>query len=203
MDEESGVARTPDKPSLVYQLAWIFYLVLAVGGALWIGWSDGKIDLEQFIALDRWWLDLAAGVLAAGMLLAAWQGALRYFASARGLEKQLTELLGALPLGEVLALALLSGFAEELFFRGAMQAAWGWLPATLLFTVLHTGPGPSYRVWTAFAGVAGLVLAGLMAWSGNLLAPIVAHVLVNGVNLARISRRPAAAAAKNPRGKAD
>jgi membrane protease YdiL (CAAX protease family) len=203
MDEESGVVRAPHKPSLVYQLAWIFYLLLAVGGALWIGWRGGTIALEQFIDLDRWWLNLAAGVSAAGVLLLAWEGARRLFAAARRLERQLAELLGPLPLPEVLALALLSGFAEELFFRGAMQAAWGWFPATLLFTALHSGPGPSYRVWTAFAGLAGLVLAGLMAWSGNLLAPVVAHALVNAVNLARISRRSVDVVVDTPRAKPD
>ena len=91
---------------------------------------------------------------------------------------------------EIVALALLSGFAEELFFRGAVQGAWGWLPATVLFTLLHTGPGSTYKAWTAFAGVAGLALAGLMLWRGNLLAPILAHVVVNAVNLNQLAGEP-------------
>ena len=106
--------------------------------------------------------------------------------------------MGPLERHEIVALALLSGFAEELFFRGAVQGAWGWLPATVMFTLLHTGPGSTYRAWTAFAGAAGLALAGLMLWRGNLLGPIVAHVLVNAVNLDQLlsesrrepSRRP-------------
>lgn len=91
---------------------------------------------------------------------------------------------------EIVALALLSGFAEELFFRGAVQGAWGWFPATVLFTLLHTGPGSTYKAWTAFAGVAGLALAGLMLWRGNLLAPILAHVVVNAVNLNQLAGEP-------------
>jgi len=91
---------------------------------------------------------------------------------------------------EIVALALLSGFAEELFFRGAVQGAWGWFPATVLFTLLHTGPGSTYKAWTAFAGVAGLALAGLMLWRGNLLAPILAHVVVNAVNLNQLVGEP-------------
>ena len=104
------------------------------------------------------------------------------------MEERLAELLGPIDLSEVVALALLSGFAEELFFRGAVQGSWGWLPATVLFALLHTGPGPAFRLWTLFAAVAGMVLAALMIWRGNLLAPVVAHGLLNGINLGRLVR---------------
>jgi len=56
------------------------------------------------------------------------------------------------------ALAVLSGFAEELFFRGAVQGAFGWLPATLAFAVLHSGPGKAFRLWILFAAIAGSFL---------------------------------------------
>lgn len=123
---------------------------------------------------------------AAGLLLALWEVGRRVFPTARELEQRLAELLGPIDLSEVVGLALLSGFAEELFFRGAVQGSWGWLPATVLFALLHTGPGPAFRLWTLFAAVAGMVLAGLMIWRGNLLAPVVAHGLLNGINLARL-----------------
>ena len=91
-------------------------------------------------------------------------------------------MLGPLDDGEIAALALLSGLAEELFFRGAMQGALGWPLATLTFAVLHTGPGRVYRVWTLFAAIAGLLLAGLVVWRGTLLPAIVAHILGKGIN---------------------
>ena len=37
--------------------------------------------------------------------------------------------------------------------------------------------------------VAGALLGGLMAWRGNLLGPVVGHVLVNAVNLRRLASR--------------
>lgn len=122
------------------------------------------------------------------MLLAVWEAGRRVFPSARQLEARLAELLGPIDPSEVVGLALLSGFAEELFFRGAVQGSWGWLAATALFALLHTGPGPVFRLWTLFAAIAGLVLAGLMIWRGNLLAPVVAHGLLNGINLARLAK---------------
>ncbi len=97
-------------------------------------------------------------------------------------------MLGPLEGAEIVALALLSGLAEEIFFRGAMQAALGWPIATLAFALLHTGPGRAYRAWTLYAALAGLVLAGLVVWRGTLLGAIVAHAVVNGVNLKLLSR---------------
>ena len=150
---------------------------------MWVGWREGAIEPALFVDSETWWLDALLGVSVGGLLVGIWRAMRHKLTSARELEKQLAELLGPMERNEIVALALLSGFAEELFFRGAVQGTWGWFPATVLFTLLHTGPGSAYRVWTAFAGVAGLALAGLMLWRGNLLAPILAHVVVNAVNL--------------------
>jgi len=180
--------------SWIYRIAWIFYLVLALAGTLWLGIQEGRIGIGLFVDPDSWWVDLGIGLAAGGLLVAVWLGARRVLPMAKKLEVELAELLGPLRTSEVVGLALLSGFAEELFFRGAVQGAWGWIPATVLFALLHAGPGVSYRIWTGFAAVAGLTLAGLMIWRGNLLAPVVTHVLVNGINLDRLARLPEALA---------
>ncbi len=163
---------------------------MAVVGILWVGIrEDGPIPLGLFLDLDGWWLDLLLGASSALLLLGLWWGAGHALPLARQLEDELAAVIGPLTIAEALALALLSGFAEELFFRGAVQGQWGWLPATILFAMLHTGPGKSFRVWTLFAVVAGGLFGGLMWWRGNLLAPVVGHVLVNGVNLRRLAGR--------------
>ena len=59
----------------------------------------------------------------------------------------------------------------------------------MLFGLLHSGPGKAFRLWTLFAVVAGALLGGLMVWRGNLLGPVVGHVLVNAVNLRRLAGR--------------
>ncbi len=175
----------------LYRIAWVFYLFLAIGGAIWVGARKGTIRLELFVDPAGWWLDLGLGAAAGGLLLALWQLGLRLLPSASSLEDKLGEMLRGIDTPEVIALALLSGFAEELFFRGAVQGAWGWPLATLLFALLHVGPGAAFRSWTVFAALAGLLFAGLMLWRGNLLAPVVAHALVNAINLGRLVRRPA------------
>jgi membrane protease YdiL (CAAX protease family) len=170
-------------------MAWTFYLVVALAGGLWIGIARrGPIPLSLFISPRGWWLDLGAGLAAGLALWAVWQLGRRSLPAARDLEGRLASLLGPITTSEAVALALLSGFAEELFFRGAVQAAVGWIPATLLFALLHTGPGRAFRLWTIFALVAGLLLGALMLWRGNLLAPVTAHALVNGINLRELGR---------------
>jgi membrane protease YdiL (CAAX protease family) len=185
----AGVAESTGS-SWVYRLAWLFYLALALAATAWLGVRQGRIELSLFVNRLSWWKDLGIGVGIGMALVAAWRLAAQAFPAARTLETELAELLGPLKTSEIVALAALSGFSEELFFRGAVQGAWGWIPATLLFALLHTGPGWSYKMWTAFAALAGLVLAGLMIWRGNLLAPAAAHMVVNGVNLGRLSRIP-------------
>lgn len=183
------LSSTPQPPGRLYRFAWILYLAIALAAALWIGLREGVIPLSLFLSTEDWWVDLGAGLAAGALLLAFWWGAERVFPLARELGEKLGVILGPVSTADAIALALLSGFAEELFFRGAVQPAWGWAAATVLFAVLHSGPGPAFRFWTLFALVAGALLGGLMAWRGNLLGPIVGHVLVNAVNLRRLASR--------------
>lgn len=180
---DSTAARQAER---LYRLAWLFYLVLALAGSLWIGLRQGRIPLRLFVDPSRWWLDAAMGAAAGGALLACWEALRRLLPAARGLEDRLGELLGGLTAPQAIALAVMSGFSEELFFRGAVQGAVGWLAASLLFALLHSGPGRELRLWTLFALCAGLLFGALMLWRGNLLAPALAHFLVNAVNLYRL-----------------
>jgi membrane protease YdiL (CAAX protease family) len=189
----------------LYGLAWFFYLLLAVGAVVWIGLAQGGAgagDLPEgtiagglFFDPRRWWWDLALGAGCGLALLGMWELLVRRFAAARRFEALLRSMLGSLDASQAIGLALLSGFAEELFFRGAVQGSWGLWWATALFAVLHTGRDRGQWVWTGFAAVAGLAFGALVLWTGNLLAAVVAHVLVNAVNLSRLSRQPDPAAA--------
>lgn len=171
-----------------YRAAWIFYLVLAIGGVVWLGFARGDIELAAFFA-PSWPRDLLAGSAAALLLIGLWRMARRWLPAMALLEARIAAAIGRVDRMEVLVLALLSGFAEELFFRGAMLAAWGPWVSTALFAVVHGGRGAAFRYWILFALIAGGLFAALTLWTGNLLAAIWAHVLVNAVNLSRLARR--------------
>jgi membrane protease YdiL (CAAX protease family) len=178
----------------LYNLAWSFYLLLAATAVVWLGMRRGTLDVGLFFDPARWWIDLFLGAAAGLALVGLWWLVARRFTAARRFEDLVRELLGDLDAGQAVGLALLSGFAEELFFRGAVQDTWGFWIASALFAALHTGRDRGLWVWTAFALVAGLLFGGMVLLAGNLLPAIVAHVVVNAINLRRLARSGVAAA---------
>jgi membrane protease YdiL (CAAX protease family) len=174
-------------PSL-YRTAWGVYLVMAIGAVLWLGAGRGALPLDLFLVPASIGRDLLWGVGACLVLLVLWAGAAALLAGPRRLERLMAEMLGPLDGSEVVALALISGFAEEIFFRGAMQQSWGLWPTVGVFALLHTGPGRAFLWWTGFAAIAGALFGWLVIHRGTLLPAIVAHVLVNAINLQRLRR---------------
>lgn len=174
----------------VYALAWGFYLVIAVVGLVWLGVRNGRLELALFLDPRGWPVDAAVGFATGALLAASWHLGCRFWSRARALESRLAELLGPLRADEAVTLAVISGIAEEVLFRGAILQAWGWIAATLLFALVHFG-GRAYRLWTVWALVAGLLLAFLVLWRGNLLPVILAHAVVNTAGLLRLRRVPA------------
>ena len=75
---------------------------------------------------------------------------------------------------EIAAVSLAAGLGEELLFRGAVQAEFGVVAASVLFGVAHIG-GRSSLVFGLWVVVMGLGLGGLAHVTGGLLAPVVAH----------------------------
>ncbi len=190
---------TPDEapritPHRLYRIAWTVYLVLAIAGGVWMAIARGGLSLDQFVDPGRWAIELAWGAGTGLALIGLWELGRHTLGLARELERLLAEILSGLPAPDAVALALISAFAEELFFRGAVQGSLGIVVATVLFALLHTGPGRAFWLWTLFAAVAGLAFGLLVRELGTLLAPMTAHFLVNAVNLTRISR----AAEKGP-----
>ena len=84
---------------------------------------------------------------------------------------------------EVLALAVLSSVGEELFFRGAMQPTAGLWLTTTLFGLMHLPHRREFWPWTVSALVMGLIFGVLTEQTANLAGAIIAHFVINFLNL--------------------
>jgi len=90
---------------------------------------------------------------------------------------------------DLLVLAAVSGFCEEIFFRGVVQAqlgasnpAFGIAVTSLAFGFFHD-PSCKHISYCLVAFIYGLVLGTLYHVTGNLWLPIVAHIVHNFVSL--------------------
>jgi len=172
---------------LLITSAAVLYGLMFIGALLWSWLRTGLLIPEPVVGgrpLESFGLGLAvaAAVIASTGILMRRRSVMHWFAV------EVRTLLGPVDWGMALTLGLLSGFGEEVFFRGAMQPAFGYVPTSLLFGLIHVGPDRRYFAWTAFAVAMGFLLGGIQVYTGSLVGPLVAHVVVNAVNLRRIGR---------------
>ncbi len=189
-ESEIPTAQSPPpapSPARLVVIATLFYGLIAL--VAW-GWRSGLAGEPLLYANEaarsagvHWPRDLAAG-LGAGLLL-VWASRVwtRRTQAGTRLAQGLRALLGRLGTPTVAWLALVSGAAEEALFRGALQPQVGLVIASLLFGLAHFAPRRELAAWAPAAVIAGFALGGLYAWTGNLVAPVVAHATVNAINL--------------------
>ena len=87
---------------------------------------------------------------------------------------------------DLIWVGLLPGLSEELLFRGVMLPAFGLnvtavVVSSLLFGILHFS-GSQQWPYVVWATAVGLLFGYSAVFTGNLLVPIVAHILTNLVS---------------------
>jgi hypothetical protein len=180
----------PHGGRLSARLVLSFYGVMAGVAAVWRLAVDGVLPWAAAGgAAAAWPLRGTVGVVAGLALVWASRELTARTASGRALSDELGRLVGSIGPGRAWLFAAASALGEEMLFRGALQPRVGGLAATLLFAAAHFVPLPGLRVWSLFALVAGAVFGALFAGTGDLLAPLLAHAVVNGLNLAWLGRR--------------
>jgi len=164
--------------------------VLAWAAARWLGISP----LDQLHATPS---AFAVGIVAAVPLLLGLRWTLTTATnSVRRLVALVVEQLGPLlaPLSwlELLLLAALAGFAEEILFRGVVQPGLARvLPESGALVIASAAFGLAHFItptYAVLAGLAGLYLGGLFLLHGSLTAPIVAHTVYDIVALSYVVR---------------
>lgn len=161
------------------RLVYLPILVVSAGCAFFVLETIPGANLTPGHVLED--LGIGAGV-AIAMVFVTWVLG-RCLHSLQELEHEFRKILGDLDTRTIIGLALLSGAAEETLFRGCLQPWLGYVATSVLFGCLHFVPSRVFLPWTLFALASGFVFGGLFSWRGNLIAPTVAHMLVNGINL--------------------
>jgi membrane protease YdiL (CAAX protease family) len=85
---------------------------------------------------------------------------------------------------DLFLVALVAGIGEELLFRGVLQPKLNLVWSNVLFGLVHSIT-PAYAVT---AGLIGVYLGKLLDFSGNLLAPIVAHAFYDFLAFVVVAR---------------
>lgn len=182
----------PPGPNFV-RTGLLFYGVMGVVAVLWrVGLHGEPIFFASPSAGAsgvHWVRDLGIGVaLGLGIVLLS-SLLTRFTVWGENLARSMARALGPISTPDCLLLAFASGFAEEMFFRGALQPRVGFVMASLLFGIVHFVPRREFLPWTGFAVIVGFALGALYSATGNLLAPVVAHTVINGINLPLLVNR--------------
>src|SRR5262245_14009502 len=170
--------------------ATVVYLPLLLAGLLaslfWTKTIPGSFTSAEAAAVE-----VAAGAAVALVLVAATYALERSLKPFELLAREFRAILGHLSRRQIIWIAMLSGAAEELVFRGTMQpwltTLWGppaaLVATSLVFGLLHFVPDRVFLPWTAFATVVGFICGGLYQTFDSVIPPIVTHTLLNAVNL--------------------
>jgi membrane protease YdiL (CAAX protease family) len=181
--------------------ALVYSVLIAIATA--IGWYL-RLDLLVWRETAWSWWQMAALGVGVGLAVVACSQVLdRTTEWAKRLSREFGKYFGKVNTEETLMLAISSGVAEEVFFRGVVQQGlttyafsgphevWlGIAVSSLIFGLLHIGPDmKTFLPWTAMALAMGVGF-GWMYWAtGTLLAPVLAHFTINFLNIRSISKR--------------
>lgn len=151
-------------------------------------WSwASAIQLAPHMALSN---EMVLLGLACGLALVLSSFALLWLGKSVGLFSRLREtilteiapLFGELTWMDALLVAAVSGFCEEILFRGVIQSQCGLWLTSFIFGLFHC-PSLRHLSYGIWAMAAGLFLGWIYDSTGNLWVPILAHALSNAISL--------------------
>lgn len=101
--------------------------------------------------------------------------------------QEMCPLFSRLRTFQIVFLALSSGIAEEIFFRGVMEEKLGLITANFCFALAHF-PRFYYFPYALWAGAIGFLMSYLKLKTGSLYAPIICHTVINLFSLTIITK---------------
>ena len=164
--------------TMVIHQEGVIALIALIG--VWLR-DDGLVT--AFAPRGRMAISLGAG---AGVGLACFclLWLVRGVGAFRDLEAWQRRMVEGWSVGDVVAVAVFSGVAEEALIRALLQPIIGLLPAAAVFAVLHVVPDRRLWIWPLMALSLGLVIGGAFSKWGYPAAAAV-HIVINALSLAR------------------
>lgn len=173
----------------------VFFIGVVIEGALLLAATAwifiDRVNLAPAFHLNRkiLMLGLNAGLLVTLVNVLLWLASIKFRHSSTFfrswfdlIHKETMPLLGNLNLFQRIFLSLCAGVSEEVFFRGVMEAEAGPFFTNLAFGFAHL-PKLYYLSYALWAMSVGYVMSYLKAQTGGLLAPIIAHTLIDIISL--------------------
>ena len=179
----------PTVKSLIETSTWIYGTIGAIGVVM------ARFGHESLPGIIAWPKDIdvllrfaAVTISCVGILIILNYFFEEYSQQYRDLRSSLGSLLGHLNSYQIIYLAVISAAGEELFFRAGVQSYLGIFPTSIIFGLLHLGPGGRISLWTIWAMVAGIFLGWLFDGTNSLWPCLVAHCAINVIGLVRLRR---------------
>jgi membrane protease YdiL (CAAX protease family) len=187
--------------------------ILVEGGLIVLAWMLGfVVDERPFRQIDLDAMDVLRGMAATVPLILLFLAMIAWPVGPLRRIKQFSEevvrpLLAECSVVDLFGISTLAGFGEEMLFRGVMQSAFAhWMPvwgavalASILFGLMHA----ITATYALMASLMGAYLGWLWLYTGNLLVPILVHLLYDFVVLLYLLRCPGSAGTPVPSDEAE
>ncbi|GAK59271.1 abortive infection protein [Candidatus Vecturithrix granuli] len=170
-----------------YSRQLLFRVFLLEGGLLgvallWAFWQDIPLYAALIPSMIAWIQGIFLGFLFLIFNYAVIEWGARYskilYTLKRLIESDVSPLFRHIDVHTVVVIALMSGVAEEIFFRGVLQAQFGIWITSAVFGLAHIWKKTAI-VYGMYVALMGLVFGSIYECSGNLWVPILAHVVNN------------------------
>ena len=157
---------------------YVLFGVAAIGTDLYVNDTNYSIpELNQIL------IAISTGVLISCVNILI----TRFTDSGRKLSRMIHSILGPVDLSLSLLLVSVGAVAEELMFRALFLNYLASISGpvvslgltSLIFGGLHGFFRPPFIFWSVLATLWGLVLGGLMLWTGFIVVPVTVHVIIN------------------------
>ncbi len=182
MDEQSTKTQFTLFPVLIF---YSFFILSSIIISHFSGKNPFFIGKERLINTSHilWGLGLGIGIVFISLL------STHFFKWGKDLEREFKNHLTPLSTYAIFGISCASALGEEFLFRGALQQVVGLYTTSILFGLFHFPFKKELVPWSLMALVMGFILGFLFEKTGNLMAPILCHFIINFLNILILNKK--------------